>query len=327
MFSVMIDLAYCFLTEAYIDCRETYCFPGRANMNILTMMEIFTEVVEAGSFSAAAEQLDVSKSFVSKQVSQLETELGTRLLYRTTRKLSLSDEGTRFYNRCKLIMAEADNARAEIIESQSNPRGKIRITAPQSLVITDVGKVLLKFQHKYPDIDLDIIVSGKFVDLIENGIDLALRIGQLEDSMLVCRRLVDCSFQVVASPDYIERWGKPNIPEDLTQHNCLVYSESKGNSSWPFQKPNGESIIVKAHGNLTCNDGKFIVNAALSGLGIGFGPNFLFEDHLDTGKLYPLLTDYQQPTAISALYPLNHNLPRRVRVLIDFLVEHLSIKS
>ena len=294
-------------------------------MNILTMMETFAGVVEAGSFTAAAERLGLSKSFVSKQVSKLETELGTRLLYRTTRKLSLSDEGTRFYNHCKLIIAEADNARAEIIESQSNPRGKIRIAAPQSLIITNVGQVLLKFQQEYPDIDLDVIVSGKFVDLVEKGIDVAIRVGQLEDSMLVSRRLVDCSFQVVASQHYIDRRGKPNLPEELTQHNCLVYSESKVSQSWPFRMPNGETIMVKAQGNLTCNDGHLIVNAALDGLGIGFGPNFLFKKHLDAGTLRLLLADYQQPTAISALYPLNRNLPRRVRILIDFLAEHLSI--
>jgi len=294
-------------------------------MNILTMMETFAGVVEAGSFTAAAERLGLSKSFVSKQVSQLETELGTRLLYRTTRKLSPSDEGTRFYNHCKLIMAAADNAKAEIIESQSNPRGKIRISAPQSLVITDVGQVLLRFQQEYPDIDLDVIVSGKFVDLVEKGIDLALRVGQLEDSTLVSRRLVDCSFQVVASPQYIDRRGKPNLPADLTQHNCLVYSESRVNRSWPFRMPNGESVMVKAQGNLTCNDGHLIVNAALEGLGIAFGPSFLFKKHVNAGTLNLLLTDYQLPTAISALYPLNRNLPRRVRVLIDFLAEHLSI--
>ena len=294
-------------------------------MHILTMMETFAGVVEAGSFTAAAEQLGLSKSFVSKQVSQLETELGARLLYRTTRKLSLSDEGKSFYNHCKHIMAEAENARAEIIESQSNPRGTICITAPQSLIITDVGQVLLRFQQEYPDINLDVIVSGKFVDLVEKGIDIALRIGQLEDSMLVSRRLVDCSFQAVASQEYIDRWGKPNLPVELTQHNCLVYSESRVSQSWPFRMPNGESIIVKAQGNLTCNDGNLMVNSALDGLGIGFGPNFLFKKHLDAGTLRLLLADYQQPTAISALYPLNRNLPRRVRVLIDFLAEYLLI--
>jgi len=294
-------------------------------MNILTMMETFAGVVEAGNFTAAAEQLGLSKSYVSKQVSQLEVELGTRLLHRTTRKLSLSDEGAHFYNHCKLIMIEANKARAEIIDSQSNPRGKIRVTAPQSLIISDVGQVLLRFQQEYQDIDLDLIVRGQFVDLVEEGIDLALRVGQLEDSTLVSRKLVDCLFQVVASQQYIDKWGTPNVPEELTQHNCLIYSESKLSRNWPFRMPNGESITVKVQGRLTCNDGHLITDAALEGLGIGFGPSFLFKKHLDAGTLRLLLTDYQQPTAISALYPLNRHLPRRVRVLIDFLAEHLTV--
>jgi len=294
-------------------------------MNILTMMETFAGVVEAGNFTAAAEQLGLSKSYVSKQVSQLEVELGTRLLHRTTRKLSLSDEGAHFYNHCKLIMIEANKARAEIIDSQSNPKGKIRVTAPQSLIISDVGQVLLRFQKEYQDIDLDLIVRGQFVDLVEEGIDLALRVGQLEDSTLVSRKLVDCLFQVVASQQYIDKWGTPNVPEELTQHNCLIYSESKLSRNWPFRMPNGESITVKVQGRLACNDGYLITDAALEGLGIGFGPSFLFKKHLDAGTLRLLLTDYQQPTAISALYPLNRHLPRRVRVLIDFLAEHLTV--
>ncbi len=294
-------------------------------MNILTMMETFAAVIEAGNFTAAAQQLGLSKSYVSKQVSQLEIELGTRLLHRTTRKLSLSDEGVHFYNHCKHIMAEAEQARVEITDSQTNLRGKIRITAPQSLIVSDVGQVLLSFQQQYQDIDLDVLVSGKFVDLIEEGIDLALRVGQLEDSTLVSRRLADCLFQVVASQAYIDRWGKPNFPEELTQHNCLIYSESKLSHNWPFRMPNGECITVKVQGRLTCNDGHLVTDAALEGLGIGFGPSFLFKKHLDAGALRLLLTDYQQPTAISALYPLNRHLPRRVRVLIDFLAEHLTI--
>jgi len=172
---------------------------------------------------------------------------------------------------------------------------------------------------------LDLIVRGQFVDLVEEGIDLALRVGQLEDSTLVSRKLVDCLFQVVASQQYIDKWGTPNVPEELTQHNCLIYSESKLSRNWPFRMPNGESITVKVQGRLTCNDGHLITDAALEGLGIGFGPSFLFKKHLDTGTLRLLLTDYQQPTAISALYPLNRHLPRRVRVLIDFLAEHLTV--
>ena len=253
----------------------------------------------------------------------MEAELGTRLLYRTTRKLSLSDEGSRFYNHCKLIITEAENAKAEVIESQSNPQGKIRITLPQSLVISGMGEALLKFQQLYPDIELEIIASGRVEDLVEKSIDIAVRVGHLQDSTLKSRRLAGCVFQVVASPDYIERFGQPLHPEDLINHNCLIYSDSNVGSRWPFSLASGESIAVNVHGNLASTDGHFIVKAALEGIGIGFGPDFLYKKYIETGELQLLIPNYYcEQTAISALYPLNQNLSRRVRLLIDFLSEH-----
>lgn len=294
-------------------------------MNILTLMETFTAVVETGSFTAAAEKLGQSKSFISKQVTQLEQNLGARLLYRTTRKLSLSEEGSQFYKHCKLIMDEAENARAEVMDSSDSPRGKIRITLPQSLVISGIGQTLIEFQDIYPDIELEIIASGKVENLVESGIDVALRVGQLEDSSLISRRLAECHFQVVAAPNYLERWGEPVQPSDLLKHNCLIYGDSKVNRGWPFRSPEGESITVKVKGKLSSNDGHVVVNAMLNGLGIGFGPNFLFEKHVNKGELKLLLEDYYSPpTAISALYPLNRNLSKRVRILIDFLAEQLG---
>jgi DNA-binding transcriptional LysR family regulator len=294
-------------------------------MNILTLMETFSTVVETESFTAAAEKLGLSKSFVSKQVSVLEQDLGTRLLYRTTRKLSLSDEGRQFHNHCKIIMEDAENARAEVMDRQSAPRGKIRITMPQSLIISGFGRLLIEFQLQYPEIELDVIASGRIEDLVEEGIDIALRVGQLEDSSLISRRLADCTFQVVASPTYLKKWGEPDQPADLMQHNCLIYGDSKINRGWPFRSPSGENITVKAKGNLTSNDGGLVVEAMLSGLGIGFGPSFLFKEHVKEGRLKLLLSSYYQPTtAISALYPLNRNLSRRIRILIDFLSDRLS---
>lgn len=294
-------------------------------MNILTLMETFTAVVETGSFTAAAEKLGQSKSFISKQVTQLEQNLGARLLYRTTRKLSLSEEGSQFYKHCKLIMDEAENARAEVMDSLDSPRGKIRITLPQSLVISGIGQTLIEFQDLYPDIELEIIASGKVENLVESGIDVALRVGQLEDSSLISRRLAECHFQVVAAPNYLERWGEPMQPSDLLKHNCLIYGDSKVNRGWPFRSPEGEAITVKVKGKLSSNDGHVVVNAMLNGLGIGFGPNFLFEKHVNKGELKLLLEDYYSPpTAISALYPLNRNLSKRVRILIDFLAEQLG---
>lgn len=289
-------------------------------------METFSAVVETGSFTAAADKLGLSKSFVSKQVSTLENDLGTRLLYRTTRKLSLSDEGGQFYNHCKIIMTEAENARLEVMDRQGAPRGKIRITVPQSLIISGFGQLLINFQLQYPEIELEVIASGRVEDLIKEGIDIAIRVGQLEDSSLISRRLAGCSFQVVASPSYIEKYGVPSQPADLMQHNCLIYGDSKINKGWPFKSPSGESIRVKARGNLTSNDGGLIVEAMINGLGIGFGPSFLFEEHVKKGRLQLLLSDYYQPaTAISALYPLNRNLSRRIRMLIDYLSERLSV--
>jgi len=288
------------------------------------MMETFSVVVETNSFTAAADRLQLSKSFVSKQVSQLESELGTRLLHRTTRQLSLTEEGVIFYKHCQSIMLEAENAKAEILESQSRPRGKIKITLPQSLIIAGAGDTLLRFQQTYQDIELEIAVSGTYVDLIDNSIDLAIRIGQLEDSTLICRKLKSCFYHVVASPDYIKKHGEPQQPMDLKEHNCLIYGKSNEANHWSFRLENNEKITLRAKGNLTTDDGLLIENAVRAGMGIAFGPNFLFDKHIQRGALSLLLPKYSQSTGIFALYPANRNLPQRVRMLIDFLKDHLS---
>ncbi len=295
-------------------------------MAILTWMETFAAVVEAGSFTRASERLGISKSFVSKQVSQLERSLGVRLLHRSTRTLSPTDEGSSFYKHCQLIVSEAEKAKAEVLDSQKNPRGRIRITVPQSLIISRAGDVLLKFQKQYPDIELEVIASGSAIDMINDGVDLALRIGQLEDSSLICRKLSDCVFQVVASPQYIDQHGIPENPTDLTQHNCLIYASSKLSQHWPFKLPNGKETTVNTRGNLACNDGHMIVKAALEGMGVAFAPSILFQSYIDEGRLCLLLSEYGlPPVSISALYPSSRNLSRKVKVLIDFLSEHLSL--
>ena len=305
-----------------------YCFLLMPNKNILNHMQAFTFTVKTGSFTAAAEQLGLSKSYVSKQVSQLENDLGIRLLHRTTRKLSLSHEGEQFYQHCKLIMAEADKARAEVMDSHDRPSGVIKLTIPQSFILSEAGSTLLKFQNEYPDIKLEIHAGGSNVDLIEERFDLALRIGELEDSTMMCRKLIECEFQVLASQQYIKQHGAPSQPKALTQHNCLIYSGSQLSRQWPFSLPSGETISVNVQGSLSCNDGQYILNAALKGLGICFGPSIMFKHHVDKKELHLLLEDYYLPTvAVSAIYPLNRNLSRRVRLLIDFLAQELSLKT
>ena len=295
-------------------------------MAMLIWMETFAAVVEAGSFTKAADRLGISKSFVSKQITQLEKQLGIRLLHRSTRTLSLTDEGNQFYQHCNHIVSEAEKARNELLESQENPRGRIRLTIPQSLIISRTGDVLLAFQKRYPDIALEILVSGNVRDMIEEGIDLALRIGQLENSALICRKLIDCSFQIVAAPSYIEAHGSPQTPAELTGHNCLIYAGSKLGNHWPFRQADGKELSVNVKGNLVCDDGNMIIQGALEGLGIAFAPGIMFQPLINEGKLVPLLTEYAPPsTSISALYPSRQHLSRKVKLLVDFLSENLPL--
>jgi len=289
-------------------------------------MGTFASVVDLGSFTTAAEQLGISKSFVSKQITQLENSLGTQLLYRSTRKLSLTDEGEQFYRHCKLIVSEAEKAREELLDSENNPRGRIRVTIPQSLIISNAGDVLLKFQNEYPNIELEILATGSVQNLFNDGIDLALRIGRLEDSTLVCHKLSECMLQTVASPKYINQFGKPEFPEELTSHNCLIYASSRLGQHWPFRLPDGKEVAVNVRGNLISDDGHMIVKAALAGRGIAFGPSILYQSYIEDGSLEQLLPKYYRaPVSISALYPSKQNLSRKVKVLIDYLSEHLSV--
>lgn len=227
-------------------------------MPTLTLMASFASVVKAGSFTAAADQLGISKSFVSKQITELEQELGARLLHRSTRKLSLTDEGSNFYKHCELIVREAEIACEEIIDNKKNPRGRIRITLPQSLIITNAAAILIQFQQEYPDIVLDIVVSGKVENLIDEGIDLAIRIGQFEDSTLICRKLTECVFQTVASPGYIRVHGRPMHPKDLLNHNCIVYAGPNQACHWVYQLSSKETVTINASGNFICNDGHLV---------------------------------------------------------------------
>ena len=279
-------------------------------------------MVDAGSFTAAAEQLGITKSFVSKQISQLEDEMGARLLHRSTRRLSVTEEGERFYKHCRLIVDEARKAQEEIIDSRTNPRGRIRMAIPQSIAISNLSSIFNKFQSRYPHIMLELVASGVTENLIDEGIDLALRIGRLEDSTLISRRLSVCSYLTVVSPQYLEKHERPAHPKELTQHNCLLYASSSRH--WSYQKKNGESFSVTARGNLICNDGNLIVDAVLNGQGVAYGPSILYQPYITQGKLIQLFEDYMMPPlSVSIVYPSRQNLSLKVRVMIDFLSENL----
>ena len=291
-------------------------------MSILPYLETFSAVVENGSFTAAAEALGISKPVVSKQVSHLEQKLGVQLLHRTTRRLHLTQAGEVFASYSNRIMLEAREAEQSVLPLQSEPQGRLRITASESLAMSLLTETLLSFQQRFPKIELDVRISGRFVDLIEEGIDVALRVGKLEDSSLIARLLMPNSFHACASPNYLQKHGVPSHPDDLQSHNCLIYSQAPNAGHWSFNDKQGKSINVKVEGNLRSDTGKLIMDAALAGNGIFIGPTYMVAKALKDGSLKSVLDDYSTTTTgLYAVYPHSKLVSKNVRAFVDYLVE------
>ncbi|MCG7927770.1 MAG: LysR substrate-binding domain-containing protein [Candidatus Thiodiazotropha taylori] len=290
-------------------------------MTILPYIEIYAAVVDRGSFTAAAEALGISKPVVSKQVSQLEQRLGVQLLHRTTRRLHMTEAGEVFARYAKNIVAASQEAEESVLPLQSEPAGKLRLSAPESLAISLLPDALFEFQQLYPKIEVDLHTSGSFVDLIEEGIDVALRVGSMEDSSLIARRLMSCHFHICASPEYWNKRGKPIHPNDLKSHNCLVYSQSRKADIWSFRDDKtGEEIHVKVQGNLKSSAGNIILDAGLKGQGVFIAPSYMVEQAFTNGKLQQVLESYAiSSTGLFSVYPYSKMVSRKVRVFIDYL--------
>jgi len=285
-------------------------------MDRLSAMRAFAAVAESGSFSAAARQLRVSKSLVSRQVAELEAALGVRLLQRTTRSLSLTEAGRGYQHSILPVLAQIDEAEASLGQLQAAPRGKLRISAPMSFGIQHLAPALPDFLARYPEIDLAIEMNDRVVDLLEEGFDLALRIGRLAPSRLIARKLAPMRRVIAASPDYLARFGMPERPEDLRAHHCLCYSNRGLEEEWRFR--GGQSVEVR--GRVHANNGDLLRGMALSGLGIVDLPIFLVAGDLKAGALVPLLEDFlTQEGALYAVYPETRFLPPKIRVFIDYL--------
>jgi DNA-binding transcriptional LysR family regulator len=284
-------------------------------MDRFAAMHAFARVAETGSFSAAARQLRQSKSLISRQVADLEASLGVRLIQRTTRSLSLTEAGAAYYVKAQRILAELEEAELAAAQSQANPRGRLRLAAPMSFSILHLAPVLPDFLARYTEIDIAIEMNDRVVDLLEEGFDLALRIGRLSDSRLIARKLAPMRRVIAASPDYLARFGRPAKPQDLKQHACLCYSNRGMAEEWRFI---GQNIEVK--GRVHANNGDLLREMALNGLGIVDLPLFLIEDDLHSGALVTLLEDFlKQDAGLYAVYPKAPYLAPKVRVLIDFL--------
>jgi DNA-binding transcriptional LysR family regulator len=285
-------------------------------MDRLLWMHCYARAVETGSFSAVARELAIGQPNVSRHIASLEAHLGTRLLHRSTRKLTLTPEGERYYTEARRALdaiAEAEsNARGE-----EKPAGLLRVACPVALARFKILPLVKPFLARYPAIELDLQIADRKIDLVEEGVDVAVRVGDLRDSALKARRLATARRICAASPEYLAAHGTPQTPEDLQRHNCILFSLLATGSLWPFE---GQPVEVR--GNFRVNSPEGVRSAVLDGLGVGLMPYLLFDDALAKGHVVQLLKDWRiPPLPINALYPAKRLLPRRASVFMDFLAE------
>lgn len=294
---------------------------NRHIMDPLDGIAAFARVVDSGSFSAAARRLDMSKSAVSAHVQQLEGRLGIRLLNRTTRRLSLTEAGAAYYQHCARILAEAEAGQQAATALQREPRGTLRISAPVSFGWMHVAPAVPAFLKRYPDLSLDIRLSAAHVDLVEEELDLAIRIGVLEQSALVIRKLAPSRRVVCAAPAYLKERGVPKVPGDLSNHNCLCnYLPTWGNEWWLTGKDG--NIRVTVNGSFRANSAEMVRAAALAGIGIAALPTWAVYEELRSGKLRRVLTAWEAPVSmIYAVYPGNRLMAVKIRKFVDHLVQ------
>lgn len=284
-------------------------------------MAVFAKVVESRSFTRAAEMLGLPKSTVSTQVSKLESRLGVQLLQRSTRSLHLTTAGSRYYAHCAHMVEVADRAITEMSEMQDRPTGVLRITAPVTYGTSILSPLAVEFLERYPDLCIDFLLLDRVVNLIEEGIDLAFRLGPLRDSNLIARRLRPIRHHLCAAPEYIERFSHPNRPEDLRNHHCLLHGRQ---GTWLFEGAE-ERKKIRLEGRLSVNNLQGMKSAALAGLGIVRLPEYMCIEELRSGRFVPILADWPEPlTENHAIYPSARHLPLKVRRFLDHVIERLA---
>lgn len=285
----------------------------------------FVTVVETGSFTAAADRLGVAKSAVSRRVSDLEDRLGVQLLRRTTRRLNLTDTGRAFHEHASRILADLDEAESAVLQQHGELRGTLKVALPLSFGIRHMCAPIAEFSRRHPRVEFDLDLNDRRIDLLQEGVDVAVRIGRLRDSSLIARRLFDARSVVCASQSYLDRHGVPETPEDLGRHRCLLYSNIPDPTRWVCSDRSGTRHEVRVTGALTASSGDFLLAAAIQGLGIAVEPTFNAGEAISRGELVPLLTDYEWPVSPAwAVYPPTRHLSYRVRAFIDYLADCFS---
>ncbi|WP_421863444.1 LysR family transcriptional regulator [Marinobacter adhaerens] len=280
----------------------------------------FVAVAETENFTRAAKRLGISTAQVSRQISALEARLSTRLFYRTTRRVSATEAGEIYYQHCRQVLEALEEAERSITNMQLVPRGRLKLTAPVTYGEKSIAPLLNDFLMRYPELEVEVNLTNQTLDLVAEGYDLAVRLGKLEDSTLMARRLASRTLFVCASPAYLSARGTPHSLSELAHHNCLL-----GNLDyWRFQEA-GQPRNVRVSGNIRCDSGRALLDAALKGIGIVQLPDYYVKRALDSGALVPLLTHYQEDDdGIWAVYPHNRHLSPKVRMLLDFFVESLG---
>jgi DNA-binding transcriptional LysR family regulator len=287
-------------------------------------LAIFAKVLQMQSFSRAAAELQLSKATVSKAVSRLEARFGVRLFNRTSRRLSLTEAGKQLAERAAHILAEGELAESEGIANAAAPRGHIRLGAPMSFGVLRVAPVLPEFLELYPEVSIDLHLSDAHVDLVGEGFDAAIRIAALPDSSLMARTLATMPRYLVASPRYLETFGRPNHPLRLTEHRCIGYASTAGDT-WHFSHQQGDTATVRPSGPLRVNNGDAMMPLLVEGGGLGILPEFILREALDDGRLEVVLPDWKvSGGAVHWVTPPGGRRPKRVEVLGDFLTEKLS---
>ncbi|AUU89457.1 MULTISPECIES: DNA-binding transcriptional regulator YafC [Enterobacteriaceae] len=287
-------------------------------------MMIFVAVVESGSFSRAAERLGQANSAISRAIKKLESKLGVNLLNRTTRQLSLTEEGERYFRRIQGVLQEMAAAETEVMEAKLTPRGVLRIDAATPVMLHFVMPMIKPFRERYPEITLSLVSSETFINLIERKVDVAIRVGKLTDSSLRARPIFTSYRKLIASPDYLARYGVPETAEDLKNHTCLGFTEPVSLNTWPVAAQDGQLYEIDC--DISSNSGETLKHLCLNGNGIASLSDFMIAKELESGELVEVLASKRLPveTPFSAVYYSDRAVSTRIRAFIDFISEYLS---
>lgn len=296
-------------------------------MDQFNAMKAFCRTYETGSFSAAAAEINVAHTVISKQVRQLEQQLGVQLFNRNTRKLGITDAGRSYYEHARPILASLEIANLAVSQHHTRPQGKLRINAPFAFGTLDLAWWLPAFLKSYPGIEIDLTCTDRMVDLIDEGVDVTLRLANgLPDSSLMVKKLAHITNIVLAAPAYLQQYGMPQSPQDLLQHNCLIYTQTEKPDIWTFTALEGQALNLKVSGNFRANTSMALRAAALEGIGIINCASFIVQNDIHSGALLKVLEDFSRPgRELYAVYPHSRHLSPKVRAFIDFATQQYQL--